>query len=201
LQTASFAVRSSAIHEDARDASFAGVLVSRLNVTTTDSVFSALRDIRDSGSAPAALSYSRRLNVPHSPRIAAVVQSFLAAEASGILFMREGHLVVEACWGLGPAVVEGLVRPDRWIISAGGIVISSHIADKDIAVLPGEHEGTKQTPVDPACRRRPCLTPESLQQLSRLAAECERLFGSPQDIEWAVASGKVWLLQSRPITT
>ena len=206
LQAASFAVRSSAIHEDARDASFAGVLVSRLNVTTTDSVLSALQDIRDSVSAPAALSYSRRLKVPHSPRIAAVVQTFLCAEASGILFMRdpqtpEGNLVVEACWGLGPAVVEGLVRPDRWIISTDGTVISSHIADKDIAVLPSEHEGTKQTSVDPACRRRPCLTLESLQQLSRLAAECERLFGSPQDIEWAVASGKVWLLQSRPITT
>jgi pyruvate,water dikinase len=55
-------------------------------------------------------------------------------------------------------------------------------------------------PVDPACRRRPCLSPDYLQQLSRLAVECERLFGSPQDIEWAVCDNRVWLLQSRPIT-
>jgi pyruvate,water dikinase len=111
-----------------------------------------------------------------------------------------GHLVVEACWGLGSGVAEGLVRPDRWIISADGTVISSHIADKDIAVVPRLPEGTTQMPVDAACRRRPCLDRESLQQLSKLAGECQRLFGSPQDIEWAVWENSVWLLQSRPIT-
>src|SRR5262249_48890526 len=124
----------------------------------------------------------------------------------GVLFMRDplsgaAHFIVEACWGLGSGVVEGLVRPDRWIISDKGILTSSHIADKDIAVVPGEHGGTKQVQVDPSCRRRPCLDLEFLQQLSRLAAACERLFGGPQDIEWAVADRRVWLLQSRPITS
>jgi pyruvate,water dikinase len=200
-----FAVRSSAIQEDALDASFAGMLLSRLNIRDTAGVLLALQEIRNSAAAPAALGYSRRLNVLHSPQAAAVVQAFLAAEASGVLFMRDPrmsarYLDVEACWGLGPGVVEGLVRPDRWIISADGTVISSHIADKDIAIVPTEHGGTTQTAVDPACRRRPCLSLGSLHQLSRLAAECERLFGSPQDIEWAVWDKRVWLLQSRPIT-
>src|SRR4029078_3776516 len=87
--------------------------------------------------APSVLGYSERLRVAQ-PRAAAVVQTFVPAETSGGLFMREsktdeGHFVVEACWGLGTGVVEGLVRPDRWIISVDGSVISSHIHDKNIA--------------------------------------------------------------------
>jgi pyruvate,water dikinase len=200
-----FAVRSSAIHEDAAEASFAGMLVSRLNITTADGVLAALREIRNSATGPAAVGYSRRLNVPRSPRVSVVVQTFLAAEASGVLFMRDprtaaGHLVVEACWGLGPGIVEGLVLPDRWIISSDGSVISSHTADKDVAVVPAEQGGTAQMRVDPGCRRRPCLSVELLQELARLAADCQSLFGSPQDIEWAVLDKRVWLLQSRPIT-
>lgn len=205
LGASAFAVRSSGIQEDANSASFAGILLSRLNVTTAEGVLSVLTDIRKSASAPAAESYSQRRNVQFSLRVAAIVQTFIAAEASGVLFMRDpltgaSHTVVEACWGLGSGVVEGLVRPDRWIISADGSVISSHIADKDIAVVSREDGGTREIAVDPACRRRPCLSAESLQQLSLLSRACERLFGSPQDIEWAVADNRVWLLQSRPIT-
>jgi len=206
LGPGAFAVRSSAIQEDATDASFAGMLVSRLNVTATEGVLSTLREIRNSAVAPAIVGYSRRLNVPHSSRIAAVVQVFLTAQASGVLFMRDprtaaAHFVVEGCWGLGPGIVEGLVRPDRWMISSeDGTVISSEVADKDIAIVPREQGGVTQMPVDAACRRRPCLTVEWLHQLSRLAAECDQLFGAPQDIEWAVWDNRIWLLQSRPIT-
>jgi phosphoenolpyruvate synthase/pyruvate phosphate dikinase len=203
LGASAFAVRSSAIQEDAIDASFAGMLLSRLNIPTAE-VFSALQDIRSSASSSAALDYSRRVNVSGSQRVAAVVQTFLPAEASGVLFMQDpgsdaAQFIVEACWGLGPGVVEGLVRPDRWTISGNGAVLTAQIADKDLAIVPSEHGGITQIPVDPSCRRRACLTLESLQELSRLAAECARLFGGPQDIEWAVAD-RVWLLQSRPLT-
>jgi pyruvate,water dikinase len=198
LGTCAFAVRSSAICEDALDASFAGILLSRLNIPSGD-VFPALQDIRNSASSAAARDYSRRLNASTSQHVAAVVQTFLPAESSGVLFMRDGHYVVEASWGLGPGVVEGLVRPDRWTISTDGSVITSQISDKDVAVVAGKPVGISQTPVDPPCRRRPCLTLESIHELSRLAGECARLFGDPQDIEWAVCD-RVWLLQSRPLT-
>jgi pyruvate,water dikinase len=205
LGPVTFAVRSSAVQEDAVFASFAGILLSRLNVTTMTGVLSVLMDIRKSAVTPAAESYSQRRNVPSSLRVAVIVQTFVAADASGVLFMRDPltgarHTVVEASWGLGSGVVEGLVRPDRWIISDDGTVISSHIADKDVAVVPSERGGTKEMRVDPASRRRPCLDAVALRQLSMLAAECERLFGSPQDIEWAVSASRVLLLQSRPIT-
>src|SRR5439155_23233721 len=116
-------------------------------------------------------------------------------------FAATRRTVVEACWGLGWGVVECLVRPDRWILSADGTLISSHIAGKDTAVVPGDREGTRQMPVDPSRRRRPCLETESLRRLSQLAIACERLFGGAQDIEWAVSGNRVWLLQSRPITS
>ena len=205
LGAAAFAVRSSAVQEDASAASFAGILLSRLNVTTAEDVLSALADIRKSALSPHAVGYSQRRNVGSSLRIAAIVQTFVAAEASGVLFMRDpvtgaDHIVVEACWGLGPGTVEGLVRPDRWVLSPDGTVVTSQIADKDIAVVPNPYGGTTQAPVEPSRRRRPCLSVESLQQLSGLAAQCEELFGSSQDIEWAVWADRVWLLQSRPIT-
>jgi pyruvate,water dikinase len=206
LDAASFAVRSSAIQEDSELASFAGILLSRLNVTSAEAVLSVLTEIRNAAVTPAATDYSKRRHVQTAIRVAAIVQTFIRADASGVLFMRDpltgaGNIVVEAAWGLGVGVVEGLVRPDRWVIAKDGTVISSHIADKDIAIFPAEHGGTAESPVDPACRRRPCLSIESLHELSGLASECEQLFGSPQDIEWAISGGRVWLLQSRPITS
>jgi pyruvate,water dikinase len=205
LGTSAFAVRSSAIQEDNDHDSFAGILISQLNIKTMAGVLSAIQDIRRSTLAPAAAGYSLRRNVASLVRIAAIVQSFVPAEASGVLFMRDplsgaDQVVVEASWGLGPGTVEGLVRPDRWVISSDTRVISAHIADKDVAVVPSENGGTTQVPVDAARRRRPCLSSESLDQLLRLAVECERLFGGPQDIEWATSEDRVWLLQSRPIT-
>lgn len=206
LGTVAFAVRSSAVQEDAASASFAGILLTRLNVLTTEGVLSVLTDIRNSACGPAAEEYSHRRNVGSSLRVSAIVQTFVPAEAAGVLFMRNPltgahQTIVEACWGLGSGVVEGLVRPDRWVLADDGTPISSHVADKDIAVVQSGSGGTKEVSVDPSCRRRPCLDSASLQQLSKLAADCERLFGSPQDIEWAVSDNRVWLLQSRPITS
>jgi len=205
LETRAFAVRSSAVNEDAAETSFAGVLLSRLNVRDASGVICALQQIRRSASSIAAARYIERLNVAAGLQAAAVVQTFIPAEASGVLFMRapasrSGEFLVEATWGLGPAVVDGLVRPDRWLVSTEGAIISAHVADKDIAVVAAEHEGTTQISVDPPCRRRACVTPESLRELARLASECQRLLGAPQDVEWAVHDGRLWLLQSRPIT-
>jgi pyruvate, water dikinase len=206
LGAAAFAVRSSAVQEDALSASFAGILLSRLNVTSAEGVLCVLTEIQKSALAPAAENYSQRRHVESSLRVAAIVQTFIAADVSGVLFMRDpstgaGNIVVEACWGLGSGVVDGVVRPDRWTIAENGSVLSSAIADKDVAIVPDEKGGTREIHVDPALRRRPCLTDNSLQELSMLAAKCERLFGAPQDIEWAISENRIWLLQSRPITS
>ncbi len=205
LGACAFAVRSSAVQEDAISASFAGILLSRLNVPAAG-VLSVLSEIQKSALAPAVKDYSQRRHIESSLRVAAIVQMFVAADVSGVLFMRDpstgaGNIAVEASWGLGSGVVDGIVRPDRWTISEAGLVISSAIADKDVAIVPQENGGTRQIRVDPALRRRPCLTPESLVQLATLASQCEQLFSSPQDIEWAISANGIFLLQSRPITS
>jgi len=193
------AVRSSAILEDTAAASFAGIYLTRLNIAGAERVAEALLDVRNSAFAASAAAYSRRQNVAECCGMAAVVQRFVAAEASGISWT--GDVVnVEASGGLGESVVGGLVTPDRWILSRNGQVISSKIADKDVATVGGEDAGTRQVKVEPARRRRACLTSESLQQIFELAGKCHELFGGSQNIEWALESDRVWILQSRPVT-
>jgi phosphoenolpyruvate synthase/pyruvate phosphate dikinase len=198
LGTQTVAVRSSAVEEDAADASYAGIYVTTLNVSGTGRVMQALQGIRESASSPAAHAYCRKRGIDRPAQMAAIVQAFVPAEVSGVFFMSD-PIVVEASWGLGEAVVGGMVNPDRWLLSSDGSVLSSRISNKDIAIVPDD-AGTKTVEVDPIRRKLPCLSAELLRSLYELAQSCSVLFGSPQDIEWAIASNKVWLLQSRPIT-
>ncbi len=204
LNAKTVAVRSSAAEEDAAVASFAGVYLTRLNVKSAAAVHQALKDIRESAFTPAASAYRQKCGINGSPRMAAVVQEFLMPDVSGVLFLRDPvdkseRIVIEASWGLGEAVVAGWVTPDRWVLSLRGDVISAETSDKDIAVVAAE-TGTQTIEVDAARRKLPCLGPASLRELVELARACERVFGRPQDIEWAIDSHQVWLLQSRPIT-
>jgi len=204
LGAKSVAVRSSAPGEDGMIASFAGIYVSRLNISCSKDVADALAEIRASASSPAARAYRQKRGITGVARMAAIVQEFVTPDASGVLFMNdpvEGspRMVVEGSWGLGEAVVAGRVTPDRWIFSEQGDLISTVISEKDVAIVPFEH-GIREVQLDSSRSKLPCLDELSLRQLFELAAACEELFGGPQDIEWAAAS-RLWLLQSRPITT
>jgi pyruvate,water dikinase len=204
LGTNSVAVRSSAVEEDATAASFAGIYTTRLNVLGAAGVKRALEEVRDSVFSTTAAAYRQMRGITSAPRIAAVVQQFISAESAGVMFTADPlggsqSIIVEGCWGLGEALVSGAVTPDRWIFSREGTRMSSTVADKDIQVIADASGGTRQIEVDPAYRRRACLDLDQLHRLVKLAIECERLFASPQDIEWAIASNQVWLLQSRPI--
>jgi pyruvate,water dikinase len=198
LGTKAVAVRSSAIGEDDAGASYAGIYLTRLNVSGTENVVRALQEIRDSVSNPVAVSYRRRLGIDRPVEMAAVVQEFIPAEVSGVIFM-DDPIVVEASWGLGEAVVAGTVNPDRWVLSPEGSVLSAKVSDKDIAIIAGAF-GTKSVAVDPLRRRQPCLNAGLLDSIYNVARSCRALFGCPQDIEWAITSNTVWILQCRPIT-
>ena len=204
LGAAAVAVRSSAVGEDGTDASFAGIHLSVLNVPRTG-VPSALGRVRESACTPAAMAYRARRGLEGAPRIAAVVQAMLVPDVSGVLFTRDpvtkaDRFVVEASWGLGEAIVSGAVTPDHWELARSGDLVSSRIGDKDVAIV-AEGEGTVEIEVEPARRGVPTLDASQLGALCDLARACERIFGSPQDIEFAWAAGQAWLLQSRPVTT
>ncbi len=199
------AMRSSAIGEDSLDASFAGQHVTVLNVTTEEMLHEAVETIRRSARTESALAYRARMGVTGEPRIGIVMMRMIDADAAGVLFTRNPmtgaeERVIEAAWGLGEAVVAGLVTPDRFRITAAGQIVERTPGRKDLAVRFASAGGTAEEPVAPADVERASLTDEQLLALHRLATECERYFGGPQDLEFAFEKGKLFLLQSRPIT-
>jgi pyruvate,water dikinase len=144
----SVAVRSSAVDEDGRESSFAGVHATRLNVISAGNVKKALEEISQSAFSAASLGYRRQRGISAPPQMAAAVQKMVRADVSGVIFTRDpvqnsDSVIVEACWGLGEPLAGGAVTPDRWVLSRDGAVLSSMISDKDIAVVSDPGGGTK----------------------------------------------------------
>jgi phosphohistidine swiveling domain-containing protein len=199
-----WAVRSSAIGEDSAQASFAGQHATLLGVDA-DELFDAIARVFASAHTDSALGYRKRMGVAGTPRMGVVIQTLLRPDISGVLFSRdptaarEGRLV-EATWGLGEALVSGIVTPDRYRIGADGTVLERAIGEKDIAIEARAGGGTAEVTVGDERARAACLDDARLAELAQLASRCEQLFGGPQDLEWAVANGQLHLLQSRPVT-
>jgi pyruvate,water dikinase len=146
------------------------------------------------------------MNIAGTPRMGVVVQTLLRPDISGVLFSkdptsaREGRLV-EATWGLGEALVAGLVTPDRYRVARDGKVLERVVGDKDLAIEATADGGTREVTIPGERARSACLDDTRLAELSVLASRCELLFGGPQDLEWAFVNGRLHLLQSRPVTT
>jgi len=197
--------RSSAVGEDSADASFAGQHATRLNVRKPN-VHRAVHTVWISARTDAALAYRARKGLPPHPKIATVVQLLIEPVAAGVLFTRNpitgaDERMIEASWGLGEAVVSGIVVPDRVRLSPQGRMLDFEIGDKDVKIWYDEGDGTTETPVEEALRSVPCIDEEHLTQLNELADRCQREWGSALDLEWALGSdGSIYLLQCRPIT-
>ncbi|MBP2355665.1 pyruvate,water dikinase [Kribbella aluminosa] len=190
------AVRSSASNEDTGLASAAGQHDSFLGVHGIDAVVDAVRACRASLWSERATAY--RKDSP-TPAMAVIIQHHVDAAVSGVLFTSpDGSTLIEASWGLGPSVVEGHVTPDRYEVRNAGVTRT--IADKPTALVrDGSHLVTRPVPADQ--RRTPTLSDATAVHLATLAHRAATTFGSPQDIEWAIAANTIWLLQSRPVTT
>ncbi|HEX6099464.1 MAG TPA: MFS transporter [Thermoanaerobaculia bacterium] len=200
------AVRSSAIGEDSAEASFAGQHATVLNVTSLDALFEAIGTIRDSARSEAAMAYRQKVGVAGEPRIGVVVQKMVESDIAGVLFTRDpvtgaNERVVESAWGLGEAVVAGLVTPDRFRMDAAGKVLAREVGAKPMAIRYAPEGGTREVRIPDLDARRLSLTDGQLAELHELGRRCEKFFGAPQDLEWAIAGGSLFLLQSRPVTT
>jgi pyruvate,water dikinase len=199
------AVRSSAADEDGAAASFAGQHLTLLNVPSVDELGPALSEIWWSANSDSAITYRKRVGLFTRPNVGVVVQTLLDPDAAGVMFTRnpvtgEDERVVEASWGLGEAVVAGLVIPDHYRVSRSGQVLERRAGVKSIAVRTRPTGGTAQESVASDLVERFCLDDEALAELNRLAARCETIYGLDRDIEWAVAAGKLYLLQCRAVT-
>ena len=201
------AVRSSATAEDLPDLSFAGQQDTYLNVEGYGAVLEAVKRCWASLWTARAIGYRARHGIdPDGISLAAVVQLLVPAEAAGILFTanpvtgRRDQAVISAAWGLGEAVVGGLVTPDSIAVDkATGTVVERVIADKRVMTT-RVNGGTQEQAVPDALRQAPVLDQETAAELVSLAVQIEDLYGMPMDIEWALADGALAIVQARPIT-
>ncbi|MEW8959835.1 MAG: PEP/pyruvate-binding domain-containing protein [Moorella sp. (in: firmicutes)] len=204
------AVRSSATMEDSETASFAGQHETFLFVTGEEQLLDKVKKCWASLYNPRAIVYRRAKGVAEEEvAIAVVVQKMVASEKSGVMFTvnpinkNRDELVIEAVWGQGEGIVSGLITPDNYILNRSEMkVISEYIATKEIMLVAGQESGILcevRVPAEKVTAR--VLTEAELQALVKLGERVEGYFRVPQDVEWAIEGGNIYLLQSRPITT
>lgn len=200
------AARSSAADEDGTRASFAGQHLTVLNLETAEQSVDAVGRVAASARSVSAMAYRRLRGADEEPCCGVVLQRLVPATVAGVLFSRnpvtgDDELVVEASWSLGEAVVDGLVTPDLYRLDRSGGLVERIVGTKDRAVVPRPRGGTDTVVVPLERVHRPCLLAGHLVALAALARRCDKVFGSPSDLEWALATDDLALLQRRPITT
>ncbi|MCY4011783.1 MAG: PEP-utilizing enzyme [Gammaproteobacteria bacterium] len=209
LTDVAVAVRSSANAEDLPGLSFAGQQETYLNVRGAEEVVAAVRNCWASLWTPQAISYRHQNGIDQdSVAMAVVVQTMVPSHVSGILFTanpatgERSEIVINASFGLGEAVVSGQVTPDTYIVDKETLrAKDTIIGPKAQQIVADGGQGTRLADVDEVSRGTSSLTDGMLRQLSKTAIDIESLYdGVPQDIEWAVVDGDLYLLQSRPIT-
>ena len=198
-----FAVRSSAIGEDGAAASFAGQHATLLNVSK---VCDAVTEVWKSGWADSAQAYRQRVGAEGPIRMGVVVQRLVNADTAGVMFTRNpvtraAELVIEAGWGLGEIIVQGMIIPDSFRLLPDGTVLARRSGVKNIAIRRKPDGDTHEVPVDPQLVEALCLSDANLAELAALARACDAPFGAvPHDIEWAFEGDTLYLLQRRPVT-
>ena len=202
------AVRSSATAEDLPEASFAGQQETYLNVVGKEPLMIAIKKCFASLYSARAVTYRKQANFDAvKVSLAVVVQKMVESEVSGVLFTADpvshnpDQMMLNASWGLGEAVVSGKVTPDMYIYSKKHKRIADKkLGGKDILICYsaiGIEE--RKTPLEQ--KGRFCLNDKQALEVFKMGQKVEQHYGSPQDIEWAISGGKLYLLQSRPITT
>jgi pyruvate,water dikinase len=204
--SAPFAVRSSAIDEDGTAASFAGQHLTVLNVHSAADIPDAVREVWWSANSDSAITYRQRVGLFTRPSVGVVVQTLLNPAVAGVMFTEhpvtgDDERLIEASWGLGEAVVAGLVVPDHFRLDRSGRVLERKVGRKRIAIRPLPNGGTFEQQVPPERVNQLCLDDVKLVALGELALQCEKVYGPRRDIEWALQDGTLYLLQCRSITT
>jgi pyruvate,water dikinase len=199
-------VRSSASGEDSAQASFAGLHESYVNIRGTEAILEHLRLVWASLWSDAALLYRQELGLDiEKSTMAVLIQEIVNGERSGVAFGRNpndgSQAVIEAVYGLNSGLVDGTVEPDRWILDhQTGKVLSHNPAHREKWVRPSQ-EGTHLEPLTPDLSEKTPLTDDEIGKIFSHVLNAEKHFGAPQDVEWTFRKEKLFILQSRPITT
>jgi phosphoenolpyruvate synthase/pyruvate phosphate dikinase len=206
-EDAAYAVRSSATAEDLPTASFAGQQDTYLNVVGAEAILEHVSRCWASLFTERAVTYRQRNGIDHrAVHMAVVVQQMVFSQASGIMFTADpvtGNrkvATVDAGFGLGEALVSGLVNPDVFTVRDGEIVAKT-VAAKQLAIQALPTGGTEEVAIDAQQQELPALTDAQVVRLVQLGRRIEAHFGRPQDIEWCLVDDEFQIVQSRPITT
>lgn len=200
------AVRSSATAEDSEAASFAGQQETFLHVRGGEQLRARIRDCWASFFSERALFYRSKKGSLADLGMAVVVQRMVNADIAGVLFTidavqgRRDRMVVEVVIGLGEAAVSGAVTPDHYVIRRDGRVRKAQVHEQPYAIVADESGGVVERPLDPEKGGARKASDELLAELARLGDDLEQRIGAPQDIEWAVERGELYVLQARPVT-
>jgi rifampicin phosphotransferase len=207
--TPAVAVRSSANAEDLPDLSFAGQQETYLNVKGAVEVADAVKNCWASLWTAQAINYRHEMDIQQDVvAMAVVVQIMIPSDVAGILFTANpstgdrDEMIINCSFGLGEAVVSGQVTPDTYIVDRQSLQAKETIIGaKDQMIVSDGSQGTRMEDVTEAQKSQSSLADSALSELVSVALRVEKEFdGVPQDIEWAISAGKLWLLQSRPIT-
>ncbi|HEV2316343.1 MAG TPA: phosphoenolpyruvate synthase [Thermoplasmata archaeon] len=202
------AVRSSATAEDLESASFAGLQETYLNVAGADEVLAAVRRCWGSLFTGRVLVYRARKGFEHTGvRLAVLIQKMVNSTVSGILFTRdpntgENHMIIEAGWGLGEAIVGGEVTPDHFVVD--GVtqrLIHKQISEQKVRIVRADGGGNRREEVPEKDQKRQKLADDQIARLASLARVIESHYRRPMDIEWCVDGTAIYIVQARPVTT
>jgi pyruvate, water dikinase len=204
------AARSSATVEDAAHASFAGMFRTHLNVQGVPDLLHKVQDCWASAFGARVLFYRSKQGMSEAEQLlAVVVMKMVDSEKSGIVFTINpatgdtDHLVIESTWGLGETVVGGQVEPDHFVVRKKDLaVVERKIALKAFELVRNRQTGgNEQRPTSPERAAAASLTDEEIKTVAELAIRTEAHYKKPQDLEFAIEGGRVFLVQTRPITT
>ncbi|WP_174613700.1 phosphoenolpyruvate synthase [Virgibacillus ihumii] len=202
-----YAVRSSATAEDLPHASFAGQQDTYLNIIGKEAILQHIRKCWASLFTNRAVIYRMQNGFDHSQvYLSVIVQQMVFPQASGVLFTADPItsnrklLSIDASFGLGEALVSGLVSADNYKVREGSIVEKT-ISTKKLAIYGRKEGGTETLQIAPDQQKMQALTDQQILQLARIGRQIEAHFGCPQDIEWCLVDDTFYIVQSRPITT
>lgn len=202
-------VRSSATAEDLPNASFAGQHDTYLNVVGHEAVAAAVQRCWASLWNSNAIHYRDRQQFDHMKALmAVVVQQMVRSTASGVMFTVNpvtgdaSEMVINSCWGLGEAIVSGMITPDNIVVAKQDLKLKAlQVASKTVMIALADGGGTVEEQVAPERVDIPSISGDQVTRLAEMGRRLEEHYGAPQDIEWSFEGDELNLLQCRPITT
>jgi len=204
------AVRSSATTEDLAEASFAGQQDTFLNVKGKTDLLVSIKKCFASLFTPRATYYRNKKGFKHEQAsLSVIIQKMVDADKSGVIFskdpsLKKENVIIEAVWGLGEGIVSGQISPDRYIVSekSGELVIQEKVIGKKKIAITRDSSGKKEiVKLKEEISERQVLKEHEIKKLAEIALKLERHYQKPQDIEFAIENGEIYIVQTRPITT